>query len=228
LLKDYNLRELFANKKRTVKSKTERVKERAIHYALETQQIEGTELCKRLVRNLKKWEDFSNFLRRDFPAQFLELSSSAESEGFRMAGEKSDNCFDRWVHCKDMRIKKWRKKQARRAEKKEMRSLETLLLPTTDIWGMSKTERALILDHWKILIRQEWINNLAAHVRDQRRNKQELNSLSTEFKGRLLETADVIGLTTTGLAIHAPLLRRVAPKTLICEEAGEVLEVIWH
>jgi len=41
----------------------------------------------------------------------------------------------------------------------------------------------------------------------------------------LLERVDVIGLTTTGLARYAPLLDRVASKTLICEEAGEVLEV---
>ncbi|KAI0165100.1 P-loop containing nucleoside triphosphate hydrolase protein [Hypoxylon sp. FL1284] len=41
---------------------------------------------------------------------------------------------------------------------------------------------------------------------------------------RLLEGADIIGATTTGLAKNLELLRRLDSKVLICEEAGEVLE----
>lgn len=113
-----------------------------------------------------------------------------------------------------------------RSGKNEIRRLEELLLPTTDIWGMSKKERKLVLDHWKKLIRQECVDNLAEHTQFQRQKIEELNSLSSEYKGRFLKTVDVIGLTTTGLAYHTSLLHHVASKTLICEEAGEVLEVI--
>ena len=54
---------------------------------------------------------------------------------------------------------------------------------------------------------------------------EKLDTVRSEYNRRLLERVDVIGLTTTGLARHAPLLNRVEAKTLICEEAGEVLEV---
>jgi hypothetical protein len=113
----------------------------------------------------------------------------------------------------------------RRSKKKEMRPLDELLHPTTDMWGMSKEERKCVLGHWKKLICHDSIERLAVNTEFQRQKIEELNSLSLEYKGRLLQKADVIGLTTTGLAMHTPLIHRVAPKTLICEEAGEVLEV---
>lgn len=222
LLKDYNLRELIAGEK----TRKERATERGIHVALENEQTRGNKLCENLTRNPKKWLDFSDFLERKFPNQFAILSSSVGSDGFQMAGVKSSNCFDRWAFGKDMRNKNWKKMHAGRSRKKELRSLESLLLPTTDIWGMSKKERKLVLDHWKKHIRQEWFDNLTRHIQKQQEKVRELNSHSSQYKRRVLEAADVIGLTTTGLAKHAPLLRQIGSKTLICEEAGEVLEVI--
>jgi superfamily I DNA and/or RNA helicase len=41
---------------------------------------------------------------------------------------------------------------------------------------------------------------------------------------RCLRNADVIGVSTTGLARNLNMLRRLASKVVICEEAGEVLE----
>jgi hypothetical protein len=216
---------LITKKKRDLKSKTEKAKERSAHNLLEGNLSRSTELCQLLSRNPKKWTDFSDFLKRDFPAQFAALCSSTE-DGFQMAGAKSDNCFEKWAFFKDMRGKNW-KRMNRRFRKKEMRPLDELLHATTDVWGMSKEERKLVLGHWKKLICQDCVERLAVNTRFRRQKIEELNSLSVEYKGRFLQNADVIGLTTTGLAMHTPLLHRVAPKTLICEEAGEVLEVIW-
>ena len=113
-------------------------------------------------------------------------------------------------------------------KKNEMRSLDQLLLPTTNIWGMSKKERKLVLDHWKELVYQELIDNTSLKAQLHQKKIKELNSVSSEYKGRFLATRDVIGLTTTGLVMNTPLLHCAAPTTLICEEAGEVLEVIWN
>ena len=91
---------------------------------------------------------------------------------------------------------------------------------------MFKREKKLILDHWKKLIHQDCIECLMLNTQFQRQQIEELNFLSLEYKSRFLQSADVIDLTTTGVATHTPLLHRVASKTLICEEAGEVLEII--
>jgi superfamily I DNA and/or RNA helicase len=41
---------------------------------------------------------------------------------------------------------------------------------------------------------------------------------------RVLQTADVIGVTTTGLARRIETLKHVKCETVTCEEAGEVME----
>ena len=45
-----------------------------------------------------------------------------------------------------------------------------------------------------------------------------------EVDRRVLQTADVIGVTTSGLAKRISVLRHVTSKIVICEEAGEVME----
>ncbi|KAM0324565.1 hypothetical protein ACHAQA_007950 [Verticillium albo-atrum] len=48
--------------------------------------------------------------------------------------------------------------------------------------------------------------------------------LKQEIDLRCLQEANIIGVTTTGLARQLELLRKVHAKVLVCEEAGEVLE----
>lgn len=51
-----------------------------------------------------------------------------------------------------------------------------------------------------------------------------LNHAIDESRLELLRSADVIGLTTTGCAMHQELLRTLEPSVLVVEEAAEVLE----
>jgi hypothetical protein len=55
-------------------------------------------------------------------------------------------------------------------------------------------------------------------------SKSQLVDVNTELDLRVLEQANIIGVTTSGLARNLDLLCRVDAKVLICEEAGEVLE----
>ena len=55
-------------------------------------------------------------------------------------------------------------------------------------------------------------------------SRQTSTDIYDEFDRRVLETAEVIGVTTTGLAKRISILRHVSVKVVICEEAGEVLE----
>jgi hypothetical protein len=49
-------------------------------------------------------------------------------------------------------------------------------------------------------------------------------NLEDERKLDILESAQVIGLTITGAAMHRNLLKKLAPRTVIVEEAAEILE----
>ncbi|ETV95699.1 hypothetical protein H310_11115 [Aphanomyces invadans] len=53
----------------------------------------------------------------------------------------------------------------------------------------------------------------------------EADQVSNAQSLRLLGTAKVVGITTTGAAKYHALLRALAPTIVVCDEAGEVLEV---
>jgi hypothetical protein len=52
-----------------------------------------------------------------------------------------------------------------------------------------------------------------------------LTNIHDEVDRRVLETADVIRVMTTGLARRIETLKHVMCKVVICEEAGEVMEL---
>ncbi len=59
------------------------------------------------------------------------------------------------------------------------------------------------------------------NAEDARRN---ISSVHEEVNRRLLQGADVIGLTTSALAKNFTTLQRVQSKVVLCEEAGELME----
>lgn len=210
----------------------ERGAERELHVKMEMQMNYGTELCGTLGEgNVKMtWPQIANFLDREYPETFIQFLDT-DDDGFVMVGAKGGNFFDYWVRCQDLQYKKELEEfyggtSHRDAEARRPRGIRELLLPTANIWDFTKAERRLVLKHWEKALQQDWIDNLVAQAQGHQRNIRELDTLKSEYQRRILETADVIGLTTTGLARNASLLQRVNSKTLICEEAGEVLEAI--
>ncbi|KAG8630565.1 hypothetical protein KVT40_002184 [Elsinoe batatas] len=97
-------------------------------------------------------------------------------------------------------------------------------LLNVDLSDMSHQERACIHQAWiKTMFDQgyEAIEPArAAFVAARDR----LQIVRSELDLRVLEQADIIGLTTSGLARNLPTLRKLSSKVLLCEEAGEVLE----
>ncbi|OQR89300.1 NF-X1 finger and helicase domain protein [Thraustotheca clavata] len=51
-----------------------------------------------------------------------------------------------------------------------------------------------------------------------------MNELQTASEKRIMQNAKIVGMTTTGCAMHQELVRCLAPKVVLIEEAGEVLE----
>lgn len=104
----------------------------------------------------------------------------------------------------------------------EPRSIDVLC--DIHIDTMTDKERKALYDHW-IETQRENIHSraqsvLASHIK----TKDSWNRIRDELDLRCLRSADIIGVTTTGLARNLNMLRRLPSKVLICEEAGEVLE----
>ena len=195
------------------------MEERSIYADLENCEQKANELCRLLKHGQIKWPTLSQFLSKEFPNHQEQFQNDVSDKSYRFSGKGKD-LFSCWLRAIDIP-----KKARRAASKHNNRPLAELLSPDIHLWKLSKHERRMLFDHWVAAIREESMDKLAVYCDEQQRSVAQLNSLRSEFDKRILEGADVIGLTTTGLAKNASLLHFVNSKTLICEEAGEVLEV---
>lgn len=90
--------------------------------------------------------------------------------------------------------------------------------------SMSKDERYKLRRIWEHEYQQALEDKLMEAVEAQSDFKSQKNALSEETNLRCLRTANVIIMTTTGLAMNLDMLRKLHSRVLLCEEAGEVLE----
>ncbi|KAF9957029.1 hypothetical protein BGZ65_002278, partial [Modicella reniformis] len=93
-----------------------------------------------------------------------------------------------------------------------------------DVWEMSSPERKTLSDSWKPVVREFMMNNLAELLEEAKKTIDAKDTLFDEIRQKTLCQASVIGMTTSGAAKHQALISAVAPKIIICEEAGEVVE----
>ena len=93
-----------------------------------------------------------------------------------------------------------------------------------DVHNLSMQDRQTLITHWvegqaeateeSILDAQSGFNQTI----------RTMDMIHDEADRRILETADVIGVTTTGLARRISVLRHLRSKVVVCEEAAEVIE----
>ncbi|KZZ90554.1 hypothetical protein AAL_07240 [Moelleriella libera RCEF 2490] len=94
----------------------------------------------------------------------------------------------------------------------------------TDVHSLSRGERRQLIKFWSDINYKEAIDELVEQVREAEAMRQLVSSIHDEVDRRVLQEADVIGITTTGLAKRISILKRIKCKVIICEEAGEVME----
>lgn len=89
---------------------------------------------------------------------------------------------------------------------------------------MSQEERRIIHRHWIHEVKHEIHCEVVRISRLQVKARSRLDNARDKYQLRCLVQADVVGMTTTGLARRLNMLRKLQSKVLLCEEAGEVLE----
>ncbi|RAH44654.1 P-loop containing nucleoside triphosphate hydrolase protein [Aspergillus brunneoviolaceus CBS 621.78] len=90
--------------------------------------------------------------------------------------------------------------------------------------AMTAAERKALHAHWIDDYKQKAHLRVQTALHDHLETKASWDRIRDEIALRCLKTADVIGVTSTGLARNLEMLRRLPSKVLVCEEAGEVLE----
>lgn len=102
------------------------------------------------------------------------------------------------------------------------RPVETLKY--SSLASMNMSERSRLHRFWLEDIRGPIINELIYTLKEHGEARDGRNQIRQEVRRRCLQQANIIGVTTTGLARELHLLRKLRTKVMLCEEAGEVLE----
>jgi hypothetical protein len=93
-----------------------------------------------------------------------------------------------------------------------------------NVFSLRRSERLVLITHWVQEIHEAKVAELFEVVDGAATTQTKLENVHAESSRRILQEADVIGMTTSGLAGRISLLKRLPCKVLICEEAGEILE----
>jgi len=233
MLEPYNLNLLVKSKKELLRTRIERVDEKNQHHRLREIEDAGKALCEALTHGSSRirFNQISDLLKREFPEHYEQLSCERDEDGFTNSAAKNGNYFDYWLHGKDIDARvqlspvSGSEGSQRKSKSKPTGERPRSAILKENIWDLSRNERILLVQYWGSLLREEWINRTLVHSENFSDATSKLDLLRSEYSARALEGVDVIGLTTTGLARNTPLLARIKSKTLVCEEAGEVLEV---
>ena len=135
-----------------------------------------------------------------------------DEAGFTLVG---GDPFDNWA----------RAMNEKQPDSVSTESIDHLLAQATaNVHSVSALNRRRLVTYWVESIRDELSNRLSDELTGANRARQRLTNVYDEVDRRILQTADVIGVTTSGLANRISVLRHVKSKIVICEEAGEVME----
>lgn len=94
----------------------------------------------------------------------------------------------------------------------------------TNVHSLSQQERRGLVELWSQEVHDHALDDLFERVKDTDSIQRQLTNIHDEVDRRVLQDADVVGITTTGLAKRISTLQRIRCKVVICEEAGEVME----
>lgn len=89
---------------------------------------------------------------------------------------------------------------------------------------LSHRERLRLHRHWLKEIRDPVISDIIRSHKAHEQAQKQRDLIRQEARHRCLQQANVVGVTTTGMARDLHLLRKLRAKVVVCEEAGEVLE----
>jgi hypothetical protein len=204
-LKDVNLRVLSMQLDLTKTEKTERW---ALTKRVKAESAEINRLLE-AFGSLYTETAIKNHLHQNYPAYHEQLFSGIDEDGFTQVRTSNSTILDSWL--KTSCSGSWRPRSI--AE-----------LAGVNLHWMTMVERWVVYNLWIVEMKNELDQKLTHALSSYNEGKKLLHDITTELNLRVLNQANIIGVTTSGLARNLELLCGVNTKVLICEEAGEVLE----
>lgn len=162
------------------------------------------------LRNPASWRNVKEYLEEHHNDHFSQLfGNGVDEDGFREVRGKRFSILNSWVKGAPHRLA-------------SNRPIEELL--NANLMNLSALERSALHQYWVEQSTLE-LNRRFLHLLDSYRDiTVSLKKCHQELDLRCLLRADIIGVTTTGLARNLDILRRVGAKVVVIEEAGEILE----
>ena len=171
------------------------------------------------MRNRGSWEAQKYFLEKRHPSIYSQLYGDAD-DGFTTVGRDP---LDVWVNPREEWRDRYDEGQGQGGtSKKNFREL--VILARQNVNALTLAERRDLLNHWLGQMAAEEVKELSVDIESVEKKRQQVDMIHRETNRRILRGADVIGITTTGLAKDAAMLRKLRSKVVVCEEAAEVLE----
>ncbi|KAK0648588.1 hypothetical protein B0T16DRAFT_506917 [Cercophora newfieldiana] len=205
-LEDLNLRVISQLSERTRSEKSGIWNEEEV---IRAKVREAGDLLGRLSRSTS-WRVVKEYLETSFPSHHNELfPKERDSEGWETVNHQPERNVEKWLWEGD-------------PTNPQCRPVETLT--TLPLYSMSRNERHVLHQYWARNIRDQVIGEMIGCHREYTAAVTRRDRLRRDVDLRCLNQADIVGVTTTGLARNLDLLKRLRCKVMLCEEAGEVLE----
>ena len=179
----------------------------------EEYEITTKKLLKRLNALQKRsgWDALRHHLAQKY-RDIHERFSAGDDDGFEAVGRPP---FDIWLT----------DKASAPPRANQPGSLEYLLaIASQNPHSLTSNERTRLVEHWTWEVSATIIDELFETVDATEKSRKQLSAIHDDVDRRVLQSADIIGVTTTGLAKRIDTLRHVRAKVLLCEEAGEIME----
>ncbi|KAK7424141.1 hypothetical protein QQZ08_008747 [Neonectria magnoliae] len=168
---------------------------------------EGNDLLGKLSA-CASWKSMAAFLASENPQQHAELFGENQ-DGWTTVVHQPETIIDRWLAGGYEIVR---------------RPVPLETLKVAHLHGMTNAERRQLHRDWIKRIRDPIITKLSRLHENYDEAVKHRDQIRGDVDLRCLHEADVVGVTTTGLARNLDLLRKLRCKVMLCEEAGEVLE----
>ncbi|KAI0480764.1 hypothetical protein GGR56DRAFT_664259 [Xylariaceae sp. FL0804] len=161
------------------------------------------------LRDCTSFGSLKIYLKYQYPEHYSTLLGTDEGDGWTRVGKDPRQRFRDWLTQGE-------------ASLTAPRPTEWLL--RENLFQLSHAEREKLHNRWLDEIYDKAISNLRSENASYLDYRKLRDKVRHEIDLRCLQGADVIGVTTTGLARNLDLLSKLRCKVLLCEEAGEVQE----
>jgi hypothetical protein len=170
------------------------------------------------MRKESQEEVLKKFLQQRYPGIYRQIYGDS-ADGWRVVRSRTDQLLS-WTGRTG-----WRNLSEESSDSVDHRAAEALCgRAEDDVECLSQTERRALFSYWAYQVQTEQVQRLLLDIEHAEQLREQVDQVHSEVRRRTLLTADIIGITTTGLAKEISTIRNLQSKVVVAEEAAEVHE----